>query len=191
MEAITDDTQFELPSDQGQLSFKDMKEIYPTFIKALMKKGVNYYYNLNPLSKIYDYKPSKQYEMFQLMGMQLNTLQTGEDPDPDNARPVKAKSTNMYFSPDHRVKSNATFKDVPCKGYNITATDFIEEYSELAASFDGTDAEGFLNYFFTRDKSRNSEGGAIYVLIKGDKANLFYDLLRDAEEAADAAATDK
>lgn len=43
---------FELPSGQGQLPLKDMKEIYPDFTKIMLKKGVDKFYTLNPLTKI-------------------------------------------------------------------------------------------------------------------------------------------
>lgn len=182
---ITEDTLFELPTSQGQLTLRDMKEAYPTFTKYMLKKGVTKYYTLNPINNIYDYRPEKQFEMFDLMGMNVHTFETGEDVAVNSIKIKKVKATCMYFSPDIKVKQNAIFRDVPFKGYNLNAAEFVEEYGELAQSFDGTGAEGYLNYFFVREKARNKDDGAIYSLQKGDKGQQFYDLLRDAEEEAD------
>ena len=88
---LTEDTLFELPTSQGQLTLRDMKEAYPEFTKHMLKKGVSKYYNLNPINNIYDYRPEKQFEMFDLMGMNVHTFETGEDVAVNSIKMKKVK----------------------------------------------------------------------------------------------------
>ncbi len=172
---------FQLPAGTGYMPWSEMETVYTDFAAAMKKRGPEYFYDYNPVTGQWMLKESHQMRVLVLMQMDLDTVTLGDAPK-DAAPKKESKRTVVFFTGKARMSADSVLRDMPEKGESITVASFIATYPELAASFDGADRDGRMDYFFTKHVKRTEDGAAVYVPI-GENAQLFREMLEEEANA--------
>ncbi len=169
----------QLPANTGYLSWSEIQDIYPKLAAAIIKNGVEKYYNYNPVTLQYDAKESRQEQLLKLTGMCLATVTLGNDPDANPTIAKKKLKTPIFFTDTKKLTPQAVLRDIPEKGESITVEEFAETYPKFAATFDGKDRDTRMDYFFKLHTKRTDDDNPIFLPVSKEKAAEFTEYLEE------------
>lgn len=106
---VDDETVFRLPYGSGTLPFKEIKNLYPEFIKEMNGQDETssfcFYYELNPISGIYEFSNNDaEYDIADMMGIDLNVCVFGEACKTDQL--ASSLSTLSFHNNLEKAKQN-------------------------------------------------------------------------------------